>query len=479
MSDVDDLPAVVVGGGLAGLNAARELAMAGVQPLVIEARHRVGGLVFGDDLGGVAVDLGAESFAKRSRYAAQLCRDLGLEVLDPSGRSWIWSHADGGHAFEIPHGVLGIPTSLDDPDVVRALSPAGLARAREDLVMGSEIGSDADDLASFVTARLGREVLDVLVEPIAGGVHSADPAELAVDTIVPGLRATVAAEGSLTAAARAIRASAPAGAVVSSVVGGMFRLPQALASDIEARGGEIYPEMMVTDVRRDGVSWLVTIDNAASPGEPHLPRTPLGQPTTLRTPRLVIALDGRAALDLLRRIPELSIGDWTLPRGADLLSVDLALDCPALDAAPRGSGLLVTPPRPGDQPRVACKALTHYSVKWPWVRERGGHHVLRVSYGRAGTPTVEPPLGETLADVSTLLGVHVGVEHVRGAHTVRFPNSLPPQTLAHRARVAQLDADASGLPGLGITGAWCAGTGLAAVLPHAAAVGAKLATVAP
>ena len=465
--DVEELPAIVLGGGLAGLVAARELAKAGVPPLLIEARRRVGGLVFGDDLGQGWVDLGAESFAKRSRFTAALCAELGLEVLDPAGRSWIWSHADGGHAFPIPRGVLGIPVSLDDPDVRGALSAAGLARARADLTMGPDVGADAADLASLVAARLGRELLDVLVAPVAGGVHSADPAQLSVDTIVPGLREALAEQGSLTGAAAALRARAPAGAIVSSVVGGLFRLPDALSSDIEARGGEIYPNMMATSVARDGASWLVTIDNAVAPSEPQLPRTPLGEPATVRTPLLVVALDGRAALDLLRPVPELGIGDWQLPRGADLLSVDLAVQQPALDDGPRGSGLLVTPPRPGDEPRVACKALTHYSVKWPWARRPGGHHVVRVSYGRAGTPTLEPPLASTLADVTTLLGVRVGPEHVRGAHTVRFTNALPPHTPAHRARVAELDAAASGLSGLGLTGAWLAGTGLAAVLPHA------------
>lgn len=470
-----EVPAIVLGGGLAGLNAARTLARAGIPPLLVEARRRVGGLVFGDDLGGVAVDLGAESFAKRSRYTTALCAELGLEVLDPSGRSWIFSQADGGRAVPIPRGVLGIPCSLDDPDVAAALTPAGLARAREDLTLGPEAGANAADLASLVDTRLGREVLDALVTPVAGGVHSADPAELSVDTIVPGLRARLASEGSLTAAASALRAAAPAGAVVSSVVGGLFRLPQALLADAEAHGAEAYTEMLATGLRRDGDRWVVTLDNAVSPGQPHLPRTPLGQPAELATGLLVVALDGREALDLLRGVPQLGIGDWTLPRGADLLSVDLAIDSEALDAAPRGSGLLVAPPPAGVAPLVACKAITHYSVKWPWVRERGGPHVLRVSYGRSGIPTVEPSLGETLADVETLFGVRIAPEQVRAARTVRFANSLPPHTPAHRARVAELASVVAGLPGLGLAGSWYAGTGLAAVLPQAAEVARGLA----
>ena len=150
------------------------------------------------------------------------------------------------------------------------------------------------------------------------------------------------------------------------------------------------------------------------------------------------------------------------------------IDSTELDAAPRGSGLLVAPPSAGQTPRVACKAVTHYSVKWPWVRAGGGPHVLRVSYGRAGVQTVEPTLGETLADVETLFGVRIGVEQVRATRTVRFANSLPPHTPAHRARVAELTAALDGLPGLALTGSWFAGTGLAAVLPQAAEAARRL-----
>ena len=115
-NDFETVDAVVAGGGAGGLNAAYQLTKLGVTPMVLEARGRAGGVVFGDDLGGVTVDLGAESFAKRSVYTLALCDELGLPTMDPSGHSWIWSHEDGGRAYRIPHGVLGIPSSLDDPD---------------------------------------------------------------------------------------------------------------------------------------------------------------------------------------------------------------------------------------------------------------------------------------------------------------------------------------------------------------------------
>ncbi len=475
--------AIVVGGGIAGLQAAHTLARAGLAPLLLESRGTPGGLVFGAPIGGVWVDLGAESFAKRSRAVAALCADLGLEVVDPAGGSWVWSHrrrpgapADeaAGHAIPIPHGVLGIPTDLDDPIVASLLSPAGLARAREDLTMGPEPGADAADLAALVTARLGTEVLDRLVDPIAGGVHSAHPSRLAVDVVSPGLREALAREGSLVRAAAALRADAPAGAVVSAASGGMFTLPRALATRIGELGGELGTRRVVTAIARDGDGWAVTHHAAARPADPSAPPQPVGEPTTDTTPRLIVALDGRAALDLLRTVDGLDIGDWELPRGADLAQVCIALADERLDAGPRGSGLRVTPLEEGEPRRVACKALTHYSIKWPAVVAGSGLHVLRVSYGRAGVPTPEPTLADALADASVLLGVDLAEASVAGHAVVHFPNSLPPQTPEHRARVAALTASLAAHPGLGITGAWFAGTGLAAVIPHATATAQEL-----
>jgi len=53
---------IVIGAGVAGLSAARELARAGIEPLVLEARDRIGGriLTVRDENSPVAIELGAE-----------------------------------------------------------------------------------------------------------------------------------------------------------------------------------------------------------------------------------------------------------------------------------------------------------------------------------------------------------------------------------------------------------------------------------
>ena len=58
--------AVVVGGGISGLLAARELARAGVSTTVLEATGAWGGCVGSHVVAGLTLDSGAESFATRS-----------------------------------------------------------------------------------------------------------------------------------------------------------------------------------------------------------------------------------------------------------------------------------------------------------------------------------------------------------------------------------------------------------------------------
>ena len=152
----------------------------------------------------------------------------------------------------------------------------------------------------------------------------------------------------------------------------------------------------------------------------------------------------------------------------------LVVDVPELDSAPRGTGVLVAP----DVEGITAKALTHSTAKWAWLADATGPgtHVLRLSYGRAGTkpadavrltaatPTEDGLIATALADATVLLGIEVTEADLLGADVVRWKGALPFAAVGHQEKIAHVHALANEVPGLVLAGAWMTGTGLAAVV---------------
>src|SRR5699024_9694100 len=239
-----------IGGGMAGLVAARTAARSGEKVAVFEAADRVGGLVGSHRVGGLALDSGAESFATRGDTVPHLARELGLPVVTPNPAPARVLH--DGRLIPLPAtGVLGIPTDLDAPGLAEALGEAGLARAREDAHLpATDPGTTAQlTLAELVTWRMGEAVLEALVRPIVRGVHSTEPEQLAAERLLPDIGSKLTRTGSLAAALAEQRASAPAGSAVAGLDGGVHQLPAALAADITAHGGKVHTGAPVQHLR--------------------------------------------------------------------------------------------------------------------------------------------------------------------------------------------------------------------------------------
>ena len=83
---------VIIGAGVAGLTAARELAAAGVQVLVLEARDRLGGRVLTHHTADGPVELGAES--DKGALANVELTGAGNELMA------IWNQMDNGAVKE-------------------------------------------------------------------------------------------------------------------------------------------------------------------------------------------------------------------------------------------------------------------------------------------------------------------------------------------------------------------------------------------
>jgi monoamine oxidase len=81
-SSTHEADVVVVGAGLAGLAAARELTAQGVSVTVVEARDRVGGRVHNHDIGGgKVVEVGAQWIGPTQDRLAALAGELGVDTF--------------------------------------------------------------------------------------------------------------------------------------------------------------------------------------------------------------------------------------------------------------------------------------------------------------------------------------------------------------------------------------------------------------
>jgi oxygen-dependent protoporphyrinogen oxidase len=494
---------VVIGGGLAGLVVARECARPGFEVTLLEADDRVGGSVAPLDLGGMTLDAGAESFATRGGHVAELLHDLDLDddVVEPNpSGAWL---RHGSRSVPLPKaGLLGIPSSPLAKDVADAIGWPGALRAYLDrLIPVLKIGQERR-LGTLVRKRMGQKVLDLLVAPVATGVYSAAPDELDVEVVAPGLNAALTRLGSLSGAVAELRSASKAGSAVGGIRGGMWRLPRALAADIETRGGVVRTGAAVAALERwtaptaeETAQALVegvladalgdAMDPAAVSPEPEDEEAAedarparwlirLEDGDELPADAVVLATPADASLALLASLdPDLAaLGDLDWPAASSVELVTLVVADDRLASAPVGTGVLVADV-PGND--VRAKAMTHSSAKWAWVAEAAGagRHVVRLSYGRAGRPAESLALGDAelraqaVEDASRLLNIPIAESAVTAFARTPWTNALPYATVGQRERIQRVRTEVDGVEGLEVTGSWLTGTGLASVIPDA------------
>lgn len=454
--------AVVVGGGVAGLEAARRIALAGCRVTLVEASGRLGGCVHTHEVAGIRLDAGAEAFAtaasSRGRGAAEeLILELGLHdrMVRPNAAG-AWVRHEGGIDPLPGRSLLGIPSRPDDDQCRAILGPDGARRAMMDHDLAGDVGADAVSVGELVRTRMGDAVLRRLVEPVATGVYHTDPFQLPLARVAPQLVAEMRAAGSLSEAVSRVRDGDAPGSAVATLADGMGAL--------------------VTAMRRAAIDAGVTIElsrpvDRLAPGKGGW--TVAAASWAIRADRVVAAVPGEALGRLLG--PLLGPGARASWPSTDIAVVTLVVDQPALDDAPRGSGVLVS----GHVPGVRARALTHVTAKWRHVAAAAGpgRHVLRLSYrlgasgpgGRASGDAAAADL-HVLAvhDAAALTGCDLPPARVVAARVQRF--RVPRLSLAG----GEPETALSDLPRIAVTGSAMAGSGLAAVIRHARDTAARL-----
>lgn len=442
---------VVIGAGVAGLAAAHRLLGRGTRVTVLEASDRVGGKLLPGEIAGVRVDLGAESMLARRPEAVALAREVGLaeRLRQPAtATASIWTRGalrpmPKGHVMGVPGTAAALAGVLSDEGLARIERDAGLPR--------TEIGDDVA-VGEYVAARLGREVVDRLVEPLLGGVYAGDAYRISMRSAVPQLFQAARAHDSLTAAVRDIQAKAAGhqqtGPVFMGIEGGVGRLPLAVAESVRARGGEILTGTPVTGLRREASGgWRVATGERA-----------------LHADAVVVAVPAPAAAALLRAESPAAATELSAVEYASMALITLAYRRADL-ALPEGSGFLV-PPVDGH----TIKASTFASQKWGWIAEEDPDVVvLRTSVGRHRETEILRREDTELVDVSRHdLREATGLDAVPlRTRVTRWTDGLPQYPVGHHARVARIREHVAKLPGLAVCGAQYDGVGIPACIASA------------
>ncbi|MFE4862535.1 protoporphyrinogen oxidase [Streptomyces sp. NPDC056670] len=453
---MDNAPAraphiVVVGGGISGLAAAHRLLASGARVTVLEGSAVLGGKLLAGEIEGAPVDLGAESMLARRPEGVELARAVGLgdRIQAPAAAgAAIWTR---GALRPMPTGhVMGVPA---EPGTLHdILSAEGLARVAQDRELApSEVGEDIG-VGEFVAKRVGREVVDRLVEPLLGGVYAGDAYKISMRAAVPQLYEAARTHGSLLDGVRDIQAKAAAragsGPVFAGLDGGIGTLPTAVADAVRAQGGEIRTEAPVLGLARTADGWRIRTDTELIDAD-----------------GVILSNPAWSASELLAAEAPVAAAELAEVEYASMVLVTLAFRRADLAGLEERSGFLV-PPVDGR----TIKASTFSSYKWSWVKERGSDlFVLRTSIGRYGEERHLDWDDTDLVDVSLGdLGDAVGLSARPVATRVnRWIGGLPQYPVGHLAKVARIRAEVAKLPGLRVCGAVYDGVGIPACIASA------------
>lgn len=459
----------VVGAGMAGLAAAEALLAAGVRVTVIEPTGRCGGVletVRGD---GWLVERSADCFLAARPEATRLAERLGLAGefvgVDPNvRRALVWHE---GRAVPVPEGFRLIAPSRRD-SILRTplLSAAGKARILlEPLVPARRpaAGATGDDesLENFAVRRLGREAFERLVQPLAAGVWTADPARLSMAAACPDFLAMERESGSLWAGERRRRAVSEEGTAGArygqflTLASGIETLPRRLAERLAADGVR-FVTAAATRVARDPAGvWTVVLDAAAP----------------IAADGVVVATPAPAAAQLLAGL------DASL--AAELGGIEYAGSAVVVlgyrrehVSHPLDAAGVVVPRRAGRRILAISFASAKFSGRAP-----EGHVLVRVFAGGALDPSIlalDDAALEALAgdEAAALLGI-------RGrpvlSRVERWHGAMPQYHVGHLGRVARIDAALAPHPGLAVAGAAYRGVGIPQVIASGQAAADRVA----
>ncbi len=271
-----DPDVIVIGAGMAGVAAARELGRAGLSVCIVEARDRIGGRVFTvhDPECNVPIELGAEFIHGRAREIWDPLEKAGAKITEVDGDYWCNSegHLSSCDFFEEVDSILD---KMDDAVADESFSAFLARRFGEPKTKREREGQRR--AVSYVS-----------------GFNAADPALVGVHWLVQGMRAEEKIQGD-----RAFRAQ-----------NGYTTLLQEFRDQISNFGVDLRTETVVESIKWRAGSVKVTARNPRGTLMLEAPKVLLTLPLSLLKAQQggAIQFTPRLPQDKLRALEKLEMG---------------------------------------------------------------------------------------------------------------------------------------------------------------------------
>ena len=447
----------IIGGGIAGLEAAYELEQArrtdkNIDYPLFEARARLGGSLSSEIVDGAVLERGPDSFLTEKPAAAELCRELGLggELVpsnDADRKTYIVVR---NRLIPLPDGLMFlVPTKLIPTALTRLFSLPTKIRMGLELLHPPRPSNHDESVAALVERHFGRETVDRLADPLLSGIFGGDSAQLSARTVLPRLVEMESEYGSLTrgmlAAHRKMRgASRPANvkggapgafrSIFTAMRGGMQQLIDALTARLDPASMRLFTPVSGIEKTADG--WRVEANGATEIYD-----------------AVIMASPAWAAGALLGPV-DAALGEELsgIPYSSSI-TVNLIYDEDQIGSLPDGFGFLI--PVVEGRSMLACTFVHRKFLG----RTPTGKATLRAFLGGMKNEALMAAPDEVLVatvrrELTEILGEEIFPRETMPEHTQvsRWPRAMAQYAVGHQERIERIAARVAALPGLKLAG---------------------------
>lgn len=440
---------IVVGAGISGLAAVYFIKQKNpdVRVTLVDSGDRVGGKMHTVCRNGFIIECGPDGYLARKTAMTDLIRSVGLGdklVRSQSGTSYIYTR----HRLrQMPKGsVMGIPTRLMPMVTTGMFGPIGKLRAAMDLVLPRVYKGKDLSLDEFFGRRLGRQVVENMIEPLLSGIYSGSLKDMSLEATLPRFMQVEQKYRSLILGMNRLAAARPAGQASS---GGKKNKKQGMFLTLSC-GLEVLAERLAAVADE---TLLQTKVKACRPG-----KITLEDGTQRQADAIVLATPPQTIGPLLD-FPEA----WALTHDRRTSTATVSMAFHKNDVASlNGTGYVIS--RNEGFRITACSWMDR---KWPHVAPEG-YALVRTYVGKPDDPDIVHEDDRTierlaLADLRKIGPIGDPLFSV----VSRQIDNMPQYTVGHNERIHAFEKKLAGMPGLFACGAMFHGIGMPDCIAHA------------